>query len=186
MLLKALTSLSIRRRRSKRRNRIGSTLQTEESPPSSSLLILATFLMIFTVKWPTTIKATTEHVSVVAEPENIYCIIKSNSPILAHFFYADLNTNVYGMHGYDNHLIHMHPFFRGRGPAFRSGMEIEPFENINLFPLLCHLLNIQTPPNNGTIVPMLKLLFREGFNVRGAPIGWIIGKSLSRIFYVTT
>ena len=69
----------------------------------------------------------------------------------------------------------MHPFFMAHGPAFRAGVEVQPFDNIDIFPLLCHLLGIPTPPNNGTLPRTQELLFKRGFNL-GSPVGWAVGK----------
>ena len=51
-----------------------------------------------------------------------------------------------GTHGYDNQLKSMHALFIAKGPSFISGAVIPPFENINIYPLICHILNI-TPSN---------------------------------------
>ena len=52
-----------------------------------------------------------------------------------------------GTHGYDNQLKSMHALFLASGPAFRSGIQIEPFENVNIYPLICEILNITPHPN---------------------------------------
>jgi len=45
----------------------------------------------------------------------------------------------------------MHPIFIAHGPAFKKGYKAEPFENVDLYPLLCHLLDIEPRPNNGSL-----------------------------------
>lgn len=40
--------------------------------------------------------------------------------------------------------------FIGHGPAFKKGVEIEPFQNIELYDLMCHLTGVAPAPNNGT------------------------------------
>ena len=52
-----------------------------------------------------------------------------------------------GTHGYDNQLKSMHALFLASGPAFQSGIQIEPFENVNIYPLICEILNITPHPN---------------------------------------
>ncbi|GAB5521670.1 MAG: ectonucleotide pyrophosphatase/phosphodiesterase [Rhodothermales bacterium] len=54
-----------------------------------------------------------------------------------------------GTHGYDNALPSMHALFIGHGPAFTQGAVIEPFENIHLYSLMTHLLNLTPAPNVG-------------------------------------
>ncbi|XP_074542389.1 venom phosphodiesterase CdcPDE isoform X1 [Halichoeres trimaculatus] len=55
-----------------------------------------------------------------------------------------------GNHGYDNDVESMHAMFLSYGPKFRSKTEIEPFSNIELYNLMCDLLEIPPSDNNGT------------------------------------
>jgi predicted AlkP superfamily pyrophosphatase or phosphodiesterase len=54
-----------------------------------------------------------------------------------------------GDHGYDNQAPSMRAFFAARGPAFRSAAEVEPFENIHIYNLVCRILNLTPAPNDG-------------------------------------
>ncbi len=74
----------------------------------------------------------------------------------------------------------MHPFFMAHGPAFRAGVEVEPFDNIDLFPLILHLSGIPIPPNNGTLLRTHGLLFRRGFSL-GMHVGWAVGKNMNLV-----
>ena len=47
-----------------------------------------------------------------------------------------------GMHGYDPAYTDMHGIFYASGPSFMEGVRIDPFENINIYPLLCKNLKI--------------------------------------------
>ncbi|XP_044530459.1 ectonucleotide pyrophosphatase/phosphodiesterase family member 3 [Gracilinanus agilis] len=55
-----------------------------------------------------------------------------------------------GTHGYNNEFKSMEAIFLAHGPAFKEETEVEPFENIELYNLMCDLLHIQPAPNNGT------------------------------------
>ncbi|XP_021114910.1 ectonucleotide pyrophosphatase/phosphodiesterase family member 3 isoform X2 [Heterocephalus glaber] len=55
-----------------------------------------------------------------------------------------------GTHGYDNDFKSMEAIFLAHGPSFKEKMEAEPFENIEVYNLMCDLLRIQPAPNNGT------------------------------------
>ncbi|XP_047460671.1 venom phosphodiesterase 1 [Mugil cephalus] len=55
-----------------------------------------------------------------------------------------------GTHGYDNDVESMHAVFVSYGPKFQSKMEIEPFSNIELYNLMCDVLQITPTDNNGT------------------------------------
>ncbi|XP_040919054.1 ectonucleotide pyrophosphatase/phosphodiesterase family member 7-like [Toxotes jaculatrix] len=54
-----------------------------------------------------------------------------------------------GEHGFDNQEMDMKPFFRAVGPAFHKNLEVGPFETVNIYPLMCHILGIQPEVNDG-------------------------------------
>ena len=51
---------------------------------------------------------------------------------------------IVGMHGYVSDNMNMHAIFYAYGSQFKKGMNIDTFELIHIYPLLCELLNI--PP----------------------------------------
>jgi predicted AlkP superfamily pyrophosphatase or phosphodiesterase len=64
-----------------------------------------------------------------------------------------------GSHGYDNALPSMRAVFIARGPSFKQGQTLEPFDNVDVYPLLTRLLDIPTAPNDGnpeTLLPALR------------------------------
>ncbi len=58
--------------------------------------------------------------------------------------------SVKGMHGYDPDTDLMHGIFYAKGPAFKSGLQIDSFELVHIYPLVCEILDIEpftgTPP----------------------------------------
>uniref|UniRef100_A0A2K6FB93 Ectonucleotide pyrophosphatase/phosphodiesterase family member 3 n=1 Tax=Propithecus coquereli TaxID=379532 RepID=A0A2K6FB93_PROCO len=69
-----------------------------------------------------------------------------------------------GNHGYNNEFKSMEALFLAYGPSFKEKTEIEPFENIEVYNLMCDLLRIQPAPNNGThgsLNHLLKVPFYE-------------------------
>ena len=54
-----------------------------------------------------------------------------------------------GEHGFDNQDMDMKPFFRAVGPAFHRNLEVGPFETVNIYPLMCHILGIRPEVNDG-------------------------------------
>ncbi|BFY97347.1 hypothetical protein BsWGS_00387 [Bradybaena similaris] len=56
-----------------------------------------------------------------------------------------------GNHGYDNNIQSMKPIFIARGPAFKSGKNVRPIESVDIYPLVCYLLDIHPAPNNGSL-----------------------------------
>lgn len=56
-----------------------------------------------------------------------------------------------GAHGYDPEAPEMAGLFIGYGPAFRSGMRIEPFDNVSVYPLLARLIGVEPEDNDGAL-----------------------------------
>lgn len=73
-----------------------------------------------------------------------------------------------GNHGYDNDVESMQAMFLSYGPKFRTRTEVEPFSNIELYNLMCDVLEIDPAENNGTHGSMNHLL-KEPFHLPSAP-----------------
>ena len=56
-----------------------------------------------------------------------------------------------GEHGYDNQLASMRAIFIAHGPAFKTGLVVEPFQNIHFYNLICAILKLQPAPNDGNL-----------------------------------
>ncbi|MFQ6615295.1 MAG: ectonucleotide pyrophosphatase/phosphodiesterase [Fidelibacterota bacterium] len=56
-----------------------------------------------------------------------------------------------GTHGYDNRLRSMHATFIASGPAFQDGLVVDSFQNIHLYELMCHILNLDPADNDGSL-----------------------------------
>ncbi|XP_030644785.1 venom phosphodiesterase 1 [Chanos chanos] len=63
-----------------------------------------------------------------------------------------------GQHGYDNDVYSMQAMFLSHGPKFQPKTEVEPFSNIELYNLMCDLLEVSPAENNGTHGSMNHLL----------------------------
>ncbi|KAF2739256.1 Phosphodiest-domain-containing protein [Polyplosphaeria fusca] len=63
-----------------------------------------------------------------------------------------------GLHGYDHEHPLMRAIFVARGPAFphEPNSRMEPFQNIELYNIVCDSIGIQPAPNNGTLRLPLK------------------------------
>ncbi|NXU84218.1 ENPP3 phosphodiesterase, partial [Xiphorhynchus elegans] len=55
-----------------------------------------------------------------------------------------------GNHGYNNEFKSMEAIFLAYGPGFKEKTEVDAFENIEVYNLMCDLLRITPAPNNGT------------------------------------
>jgi len=54
-----------------------------------------------------------------------------------------------GAHGYDSRNTDMHNIFFAVGPAFKKGFVQPPFENVDIYPLVAHLLDLDAPETDG-------------------------------------
>lgn len=67
-----------------------------------------------------------------------------------------------GEHGYDPHEVEdMHTIFYAKGPAFKKGMLVPAFENIHLYPLIAHILQLTPPPTDGRLEVLKPVLAEE-------------------------
>ncbi|XP_006127349.2 ectonucleotide pyrophosphatase/phosphodiesterase family member 1 [Pelodiscus sinensis] len=55
-----------------------------------------------------------------------------------------------GFHGSDNLFVNMQALFIGFGPGFKFKTQVDPFENIEVYNLMCDLLGLTPAYNNGT------------------------------------
>ena len=53
-----------------------------------------------------------------------------------------------GKHGFDNHMPEMRASFMAWGPAFKKGLVIDGFENVNIYPLIAHILGLDYDTNS--------------------------------------
>jgi len=63
-----------------------------------------------------------------------------------------------GKHGYDNAAPDMAATFIAAGPAFKPGVVLPAFDNVDVYPLLMRLLDVAPLPSDGDITPLLPAL----------------------------
>jgi predicted AlkP superfamily pyrophosphatase or phosphodiesterase len=63
-----------------------------------------------------------------------------------------------GEHGYDNDDPDMRALFVARGPAFRRGLVVPEFDNVDVYALLAHVLRIKPEPNDGNYAEVKAML----------------------------
>lgn len=56
-----------------------------------------------------------------------------------------------GDHGFSNQEMDMKMIFRAFGPDFKKNFLAEPFDSVNIYPLMCKLLGVDPAPNNGSL-----------------------------------
>uniref|UniRef100_A0A3Q3NNX7 Ectonucleotide pyrophosphatase/phosphodiesterase 7 n=1 Tax=Labrus bergylta TaxID=56723 RepID=A0A3Q3NNX7_9LABR len=73
-----------------------------------------------------------------------------------------------GEHGFDNQELDMKAFFRAAGPAFHKNLEVGPFETVNIYALMCHILNIRPEVNDGHLDVTKHMLGGSPFTILAA------------------
>ena len=63
-----------------------------------------------------------------------------------------------GAHGYDINDPAMGALFIANGPAFRTGLTIAPFPNVDVYPLMAKVLGITPLPNDGKLSDLAPIL----------------------------
>lgn len=68
----------------------------------------------------------------------------ATAPVVLHLTPRPGQTEPKGMHGYDVAAMpQMQGIFYAAGPDLKSGMSIEPFQNIHIYPLIAHILGLK-------------------------------------------
>lgn len=55
-----------------------------------------------------------------------------------------------GNHGYDNRWMSMKSSFYAQGPFFKKGYRARPLESVDIYEMMCEILDISPAPNNGS------------------------------------
>ena len=67
-----------------------------------------------------------------------------------------------GEHGYDNDDPNMRALFVAHGPAFRHGLVVPEFDNVDIYPMLAGILGIAAAPNDGNLNNVRPMLAASG------------------------
>lgn len=74
-------------------------------------------------------------------------------------------TPVRGVHGYDPQTMpSMKAIFYAAGPDIRAGMEVQPFENVHLYPLIAEILGLRISPVDGQLHVLQAVLKKSNFH----------------------
>lgn len=76
----------------------------------------------------------------------------------ADFLARDRGHISVGEHGYDNAAPQMRALFVAHGPAFRKGAVVPEFPNVDVYPLMAHLLGLPARPNDGHLADVQDML----------------------------
>ena len=78
----------------------------------------------------------------------------------------DPKNGLRGGHGYDNELPSMRAIFIAHGSAFKKGVVIEPFENVQVYNVMTRILRLRPAPNDGNDTAAVAALVDEPAHVR--------------------
>jgi predicted AlkP superfamily pyrophosphatase or phosphodiesterase len=74
---------------------------------------------------------------------------------------ARFDTRIFGEHGYSPEYKEMHGIFYANGPRIRQGHQIETFENVHVYPLICQILGIPIPADIDGSKEVLQPILKE-------------------------
>lgn len=80
-----------------------------------------------------------------------FCLAETGWSITTHDFKS---THDKGNHGYDPYAWQMAAVFIANGPAFRHGVVLPGFDNVDVYPLLAKLLGVKPEPNDGRLADL--------------------------------
>jgi predicted AlkP superfamily pyrophosphatase or phosphodiesterase len=63
-----------------------------------------------------------------------------------------------GTHGFDPEAPEMAAVFVASGPAFASGVRLRTFDNVDVYPLIAHLVGVRARPGDGSLAPLKSAL----------------------------
>jgi alkaline phosphatase D len=71
----------------------------------------------------------------------------ATAPVVLHLAPRPGQTGPKGMHGYDSaSMPEMRGIFYAAGPDLKTGLTIQEFQNIHIYPLIAHILSLTVPP----------------------------------------
>jgi predicted AlkP superfamily pyrophosphatase or phosphodiesterase len=79
----------------------------------------------------------------------IFCLPETGWELTTHDYHSKDPQK--GEHGYDNASPEMAAVFVANGPAFRHGVTLPSFDNVDVYPLLARLIGVKPQPNEGNL-----------------------------------
>jgi predicted AlkP superfamily pyrophosphatase or phosphodiesterase len=86
----------------------------------------------------------------------IFCLPETGWLLTTHDFHS--KEPMLGDHGYDNASPEMAAVFVANGPAFRHGVKLPTFDNVDVYPLLAELVGVTPQPNDGKLADLAPAL----------------------------
>jgi len=93
----------------------------------------------------------------------LLCLADDGWVITSHDYEAKRTHLSLGEHGYDNDDPAMRALFVAHGPGFKRGLVVSEFDNVDVYPMITHLLRLKAQPNDGdfaVVAPFLTSVAR--------------------------
>jgi predicted AlkP superfamily pyrophosphatase or phosphodiesterase len=84
-----------------------------------------------------------------------FCLPTTGWSITTHGFKSAHDK---GNHGYDPYAPEMAALFVANGPAFRTGVTLKSFDNVDVYPLLAKLIGVKPEANDGKLADLAPAL----------------------------
>jgi predicted AlkP superfamily pyrophosphatase or phosphodiesterase len=99
------------------------------------------------------------HYGTNARVPPLLCLADDGWQIFTREFMKRPNRHIsVGEHGYDNDDPKMQALFVAHGPAFKRGLAVPEFDNVDIYSLLTHVLHIKPQPNDGNYAEVKAML----------------------------
>ena len=79
----------------------------------------------------------------------LLCLADDGWIVTTHAYEAKRTHLSLGEHGYDNDDPAMRALLVAHGPSFRHGLVVPELDNVDVYPLVAHILGIRPAPNDG-------------------------------------
>ena len=80
----------------------------------------------------------------------------------------------------------MHGIFIAHGPSFRRGYEADAIDIVDIYPLICQILDIMPAPNNGSLAHVRQMLRRPPKTLMQQAVQHVTASNLSEYTPVLT
>lgn len=87
-----------------------------------------------------------------------FCLAETGWEISTHAYRARHPNPDKGDHGFDPYAPEMQAIFVANGPAFRSGVRLATFDNVDVYPLLARVLGVRPDPGDGRLADVAAAL----------------------------
>jgi predicted AlkP superfamily pyrophosphatase or phosphodiesterase len=88
----------------------------------------------------------------------LLCLAENGGIVTSHDYDQRGGHYSAGEHGYDNDDPSMRALFIANGPDFRRGVVVPQFDNVDVYPLLAHLLGVEPQHNDGNFAEVAGML----------------------------